>query len=55
MDRDFWNEILNFEALVKHRVISPKDLKLFQIVDTPKEAFNHLVKDLATNYPLETA
>jgi uncharacterized protein (TIGR00730 family) len=53
--REFWNEILNFDALVKHRVISPEDLKLFRIVDTPKEAFDYLVRELRTNYPLETA
>jgi uncharacterized protein (TIGR00730 family) len=53
--KDFWNEVLNFDALVKHRVISPDDLKLFRIVDTPEEAFTHLVKELHSNYPLETA
>jgi uncharacterized protein (TIGR00730 family) len=53
--KDFWSEILNFNALVKHKVISPEDLKLFRIVDTPKEAFTHLVKELRSNYPLETA
>lgn len=52
--KEFWNEILNFDALLKHRVISPEDLNLFRIVDTPKEAFDHLVKELRKNYPLET-
>jgi uncharacterized protein (TIGR00730 family) len=52
--KEFWSEILNFDALLKHRVISPEDLKLFRIVDTPKEAFDHLVKELRKNYPLET-
>jgi uncharacterized protein (TIGR00730 family) len=53
--KDFWNEILNLDALVKHRVISPADLKIFRIVDTPEEAYTHLVKELHKNYPLETA
>jgi uncharacterized protein (TIGR00730 family) len=53
--KEFWNEVLNFDALIKHRVISPDDLKLFRIVDTPEEAFSHLVKELHLNYPLETA
>jgi uncharacterized protein (TIGR00730 family) len=53
--KDFWNEVLNFDSLMKHRVISPEDLKLFRIVDTPKEAFTLLVKELRSNYPLETA
>jgi uncharacterized protein (TIGR00730 family) len=53
--KDFWSEVLNLEALVKHRVISSEDLKIFKIVDTPREAFTHLVKELHSNYPLETA
>jgi uncharacterized protein (TIGR00730 family) len=53
--KDFWNEVLNFDTLMKHRVISPVDLKLFRIVDTPEEAFTYLVKELHSNYPLETA
>lgn len=53
--KKFWDEILNFDALLKYRVISPDDLKLFRIVNTPKEAFDHLVKELRKNYPLETA
>jgi uncharacterized protein (TIGR00730 family) len=52
--REFWNTVLNFNALLKYRVISPEDLKLFRIVDTPKEAFDHLVKELRKNYQLET-
>jgi uncharacterized protein (TIGR00730 family) len=53
--KDFWNEVLNFDALIKHRVISSEDIKLFRIVDTPEEAFTYLVKELQLNYPLETA
>ncbi len=53
--KKFWNEVLNFDALMKHRVINLEDLKLFHIVDTPEEAFTHLVKELRLNYPLETA
>jgi len=53
--RKFWNEVLNFNALEKFRVIGTEDIKLFRIVDTPKEAFTFLVKELRANYPLETA
>jgi uncharacterized protein (TIGR00730 family) len=53
--KDYWNEVLNFDSLMKYRVISPEDLKLFRIVDTPKEAFTLLVKELRLNYPLESA
>jgi uncharacterized protein (TIGR00730 family) len=53
--KDFWNEVLNLDALTKYRVISSEDLKLFRIVNTPEEAFTHLVTELRSNYPLETA
>src|SRR5437763_11554444 len=35
----YWKEILNFEALVKHGMISPEDLELFQYADDPDSAF----------------
>lgn len=40
--REFWNEILNFDALVKYGLISPDDLNLFEFADTPQEAFEIL-------------
>ena len=44
--KDFWNDIVNFEGLVKRRVISPEDLDLFVMVDTAEEAFSYLTKEL---------
>jgi len=38
----YWNEILNFEALVRHGMISPEDLDLFRYVDDPTEALKVL-------------
>jgi uncharacterized protein (TIGR00730 family) len=35
---DFWREVLNFDALVRHGMISPEDVELFRYADTPKEA-----------------
>jgi uncharacterized protein (TIGR00730 family) len=35
---EFWNEILNFPALVRHGMISQEDLDLFKFVDTPAAA-----------------
>ena len=32
---DYWNEIVNFEALVRHGMISPEDLSLFQVRRRP--------------------
>jgi uncharacterized protein (TIGR00730 family) len=34
----FWNEILDFDALVRHGMISPEDLQLFQFADDPESA-----------------
>lgn len=52
--REFWKKLINFDALVKSRVIIVEDLKLFGYADTPKEAFEYLVKELRSNYPKET-
>ncbi|MDE2306343.1 MAG: TIGR00730 family Rossman fold protein [Gammaproteobacteria bacterium] len=40
--RAYWNEIINFEALARHGMISPEDLTLFEYVDQPEEAFQRL-------------
>src|SRR5213594_4877745 len=34
----FWNEVVNFDALVRHGTIGREDLELFRIVDTPAAA-----------------
>ena len=39
---EYWKEIINFDALVKHDMISPEDLKLFQYADDPQSAFEIL-------------
>ena len=53
--KDFWNTIINFNALVQMKVISKKDLKLFKIIDKPLDAFNYIVTELQKNYPIETS
>lgn len=37
--RDFWSEVLDVGALLRHGMIAPGDLALFQYVDEPGEAF----------------
>ena len=37
--REFWERIINFDALVEAGTISPKDLNLFQYVETAEEAW----------------
>ncbi len=44
---EYWKEIINFDALVRHEVISPEDLKLFRYVDNPGAALAMLQDSLA--------
>lgn len=46
----FWNEILNFPALVKHGVISESDLSLFRFADDPASAMKILQEGLTKYY-----
>jgi uncharacterized protein (TIGR00730 family) len=48
----YWNSILNLDVLVDKGAISATDRALFQMADTPQEAFEILQKDL-TRYHLE--
>jgi len=38
----YWKEIINFDALVKHGVISTEDMNMFQFVDDPHTALGVL-------------
>jgi hypothetical protein len=49
---EFWNEVINFDALVKHGVISASDMDLFSFADDPKTALT-LLQDGLTKYYLE--
>jgi hypothetical protein len=50
--REYWNEVINFEALVKHGTVSREDLGLFEWADDPDTAFRILQTGL-TRYYLE--
>ena len=45
---DYWNKIIDFNALVKWGTIDKADLKLFRVVDSVDEAFDCLKKELST-------
>jgi uncharacterized protein (TIGR00730 family) len=45
----YWKEIVNFDALVRHEMISPEDLGLFQFADDPKAAFDILRASLTVD------
>ena len=47
----YWNKIINFQAFVDAGAVSPEDLNLFKIVDSPEEAFEFL-RDGLTEYHL---
>ncbi len=47
---EFWHEIINFPALVKHGMISENDMNLFRFVDDPKAALSALKLFLTANY-----
>jgi uncharacterized protein (TIGR00730 family) len=38
----YWNEVVNFEALVRHGTIAAEDLELFEFVDEPHAALARL-------------
>ncbi len=43
----YWKEVINFDALVRHGMISAQDLQLFQFVDTPAAALTLLQNALS--------
>jgi hypothetical protein len=42
----YWNEIINFEALIRHGVIGREDLKLFAFADDPGSALKLLQNEI---------
>jgi uncharacterized protein (TIGR00730 family) len=47
----YWKEIINFDALVRHGMVSPEDLQLFEYVDNPATAFEILQAALVPEQP----
>src|SRR5208283_4657676 len=47
---EYWKRVFNLNALVDTGAISPKDLHLFQMADTPEQAFELLQSGLTENY-----
>jgi uncharacterized protein (TIGR00730 family) len=47
---EYWHEVINFEALVRHGVISPEDVNLFSIANDPATAFKLLQDGLTEMY-----
>jgi uncharacterized protein (TIGR00730 family) len=50
--KQYWNRVLNMEALLDAGAIAPEDLNAFTLVDTPEEAFQAL-KDGLTKFHVD--
>ena len=48
---EYWNRVINFQALADSGTISPQDMELFKMVDSPEEGFEYL-RDGLTKYHL---
>ena len=47
---EYWKKILNFEAMVDAGMISPGDLELFKMFDSPEESFEFLKAGLTKHH-----
>ena len=47
--RDFWNRVVDFDALVEEGVVAPQDLDLFRFCDTAEEGWQHVQDYYAEN------
>ena len=50
----YWNEVINFEAMVRHRVIDRDDLELFRFVDDPAGALALLKSAIEAHMETDT-
>lgn len=48
--KEYWDRVINFQALVDAGTISPNDLKLFHWANTPEEAFEWLRDELTLHH-----
>lgn len=46
--RDFWTEVVNFDALVRYGTIDAKDKELMLVTDSVEEAYSHITEQLGT-------
>jgi uncharacterized protein (TIGR00730 family) len=48
--REYWDRLINFQAMVDAAAISPRDLELFKVVDSPQEGFEFLRDGLTEHH-----
>lgn len=49
-DSEFWNKIINFQALIDAGVVSKEDMNLFQFADSVDEAYKLIIEHLEKHY-----
>jgi uncharacterized protein (TIGR00730 family) len=47
---EYWKRVINVEALLESGTISPDDLNLFHVADTPEDAFAYLTEELTRHH-----
>lgn len=48
--KEYWDQVLRFDAMLRNRTIGRADLKLFKFANSPAEAFRYLRDELTKNY-----
>ena len=48
--RTYWDEILAFKPLAEWGAVSPSELKLLRLAETPREAFEYLREHLVSHH-----
>ncbi len=46
----FWNQLINFDVLVRWGLISEDDIHLFKIIDTVQEARDFIIREMTDHY-----
>jgi uncharacterized protein (TIGR00730 family) len=44
----YWQEVINFDALIRHGMINPDDVQIFHVTDSVDDAFTYLTDYLRT-------
>jgi hypothetical protein len=50
---EYWNDVIDFKAMAKWMVVSPQDLDLFRISDSPEHAFDFLTSNILSGADAE--